>query len=176
MTCPHPPQTRISPDNSQKRSPLLEGRRLRLTASLAAFTHSRGIPQSGTGTATHSSWGLITVAERQRYDLPLGPRSETRVRRLRLRLNHHTPYVALGSRRAATSGKTSSLISAKEWGLYTSSSTQARKNVRSHRAPPPGAGRPSRSKVFLTACMVIPSTPIMRKIRRTTDISGSATT
>jgi hypothetical protein len=60
ITLPHPPQRVIPPASSQKRCLRLAERRLSLMASLAASTSSRGMPESGTGTAIHSLWGYVS--------------------------------------------------------------------------------------------------------------------
>src|SRR5215208_2512562 len=75
---PHSPHRSIPPESSQKRRPALECLRLSLMASRAESTHSRGTPESGTGTCTHSSWGRAILTCRFLYPrLPSGPISET---------------------------------------------------------------------------------------------------
>jgi hypothetical protein len=67
----------MPPDNSQNL--LLEEGDLRfsLIASRAASTHSVGTPESGTGTAIHSSRGFSVDERRFLYCLPFGPVSDT---------------------------------------------------------------------------------------------------
>ena len=58
MVYPHSPQWAIPPVSSQNLRPAHAGLRLPSIAALAASMRSRGIPESGTGTAIHSSLGL----------------------------------------------------------------------------------------------------------------------
>jgi hypothetical protein len=51
----------MPPESSHSRLPALEVLRFFFNLSLAASTHSRGMPESGTGTAVHSSFGLSAV-------------------------------------------------------------------------------------------------------------------
>jgi hypothetical protein len=55
MRRPQTPQRRMPPESSQSLSPLFELGLFLRTTSRAASTRARGTPESGTGTAIHSS-------------------------------------------------------------------------------------------------------------------------
>src|SRR5215208_6818954 len=68
----------MPPESSQTRAALAEGLALSLMASRAASTHSRGMPESGTGTAIHSERGFsVTLLWRRYRRSPSGPLSAT---------------------------------------------------------------------------------------------------
>ena len=52
MLRPHASHLAMPPESSQTRRPAADGDWLSLIASRAVSTHSRGMPESGTGTAT----------------------------------------------------------------------------------------------------------------------------
>jgi hypothetical protein len=56
---PHTPQRATPPESCPNLSPALDGTRLPSIAALATSTSSRGMPESGTGTAIHSALGLM---------------------------------------------------------------------------------------------------------------------
>src|SRR5215218_9048635 len=99
----HSEHLAIPPESSQTRRPAEEGTLLPFSVSRATSTHSRGMSESGTRTATHSALGRCTCWPFfLKVRSPLDPTSETWVRLVRRRLNHHMPYLLFGSRAAAT--------------------------------------------------------------------------
>ena len=62
MLRPHSEHLAIPPESSQTRRPSAEEADTvaLISVSRATSTHSRGMPESGTGTATHSSLGRCT--------------------------------------------------------------------------------------------------------------------
>src|SRR5829696_1452260 len=88
---PHPPQCIMPPESSQNLRPAFEFQWLSFRAARAASTHSPGTPESGTGTAIHSSRSLGVRLVCFLYSLPFLLLTEICVVLVFLRLNHQMP-------------------------------------------------------------------------------------
>jgi hypothetical protein len=139
----------MAPDSSQNLPLSFDGERYPATTALAAFTHSRGTPESTTGTAIHSLLSLYAMRFFFLYSRPSGPATAIWVVVVRLRLNHQMPYLRSGSKDAATSGDIIAAVSSTEWGLTSSRMKRFIKRLYQY-LPPPGLVMPSRSSILAT--------------------------